>query len=121
MKNAKADQLEDRLIDFGVKIILLSGKLPRSFAGQHIASQMLRSGTSPAPNYGEARGEESRADFIHKMGVALKELNETQIWLLMIQRAELLPATEVETVLDECRQLSRMINASIQTARRNGQ
>jgi four helix bundle protein len=55
------------------------------------------------------------------MGVALKELNETQIWLLMIQRAELLPATEVETVLDECRQLSRMINASIQTARRNGQ
>ncbi|MDI1320329.1 MAG: four helix bundle protein [bacterium] len=121
MKSEKANQLEERLIDFGVKVILLSGKLPRSYAGQHIATQMLRSGTSPAPNYGEARGGESRADFIHKMGIALKELNETQIWLQMIQRAQLLSETEVEPVLDECRQLARMINASIQTARHNEQ
>lgn len=119
MKNEKANQLEERLIDFGVQVIHLSGKLPRSYAGQHIAGQMLRSGTSPAPNYGEARGGESRADFIHKLGVALKELNETQIWLKMIQRADLLPVSDVEPVLDECRQLSRMINASIQTARHN--
>ena len=119
MKSEKANQLEDRLIDFGVQMILLSGRLPRTYAGQHIAAQMLRSGTSPAPNYGEARGGESRADFVHKLGIALKELNETQIWLQMIQRAQLLPETEVIPVLDECRQLARMINASIQTARHN--
>jgi four helix bundle protein len=56
MSSAQANQLEERLIDFGVKVIVLSGKLPRSYAGQHIANQMFRSGTSPAPNYGEARG-----------------------------------------------------------------
>jgi four helix bundle protein len=55
------------------------------------------------------------------MGIALKELNETQIWLQMIERSQLLPAAEVELVLDECRQLARMLNASIQTARRNEQ
>jgi hypothetical protein len=71
-----ADQLEQRLIDFAVRIISLTNRLPRTPAGRHIAGQILRSGTSPAPNYGEARGAESRADFIHKMRVVLKELNE---------------------------------------------
>ena len=72
-----ADQLEERLISFAVRIIKLSGCLPRTAAGKHIAGQILRSGTSPAPNYGEARGAESRADFVHKIRVVLKELNET--------------------------------------------
>ena len=56
---AKADDLEQRLIEFGVRIINLSARLPRTAAGKHIASQILRSGTSPAPNYGEARGGET--------------------------------------------------------------
>lgn len=85
MKNAKlalasqsqADALEDRLIEFAVRIVNLSANLPRTPAGRHIANQILRSGTSPAPNYGEARGAESRADFVHKLRVVLKELNET--------------------------------------------
>ena len=72
-----SDQLEDRLIDFAVRIIAISGKLPASYASEHISRQILRSGTSPAPNYGEARGAESRADFVHKLKIALKELNET--------------------------------------------
>ena len=59
-----ADQLEDRLINFAVRIIRLSARLPRTPAGKHVAGQILRSGTSPAPNYGEARGAESNADFI---------------------------------------------------------
>jgi len=61
---AMADILEDRLINFAVRIIKLSAALPKTPAGKHIAGQILRSGTSPAPNYGEARGAESHADFV---------------------------------------------------------
>ena len=85
-----ADELEERLVDFAVRIIKLSAALPRTPPGRHIAGQILRSGTSPAPNYGEARGAESRADFVHKIRVVLKELNETSIWLRIIDRSELL-------------------------------
>lgn len=67
-----ADELEDRLINFAVRIIRLSARLPRTPAGKHIAGQILRSGTSPAPNYGEARGAESYADFVHKVRIVLK-------------------------------------------------
>src|SRR5437867_8732026 len=73
---SRADELEHRLIDFAVQIVKLSARLPRTPAGKHIAGQILRSGTSPAPNYGEARGAESRADFVHKLRIVLKELNE---------------------------------------------
>ena len=66
--------LQDRLIDFAVRVIRLSEALPDTRAGRHVAAQMLRSGTSPAPNYGEAQGAESKADFVHKLKVALKEL-----------------------------------------------
>lgn len=73
----QADELQDRLISFAAQMIRLSASLPKTYAGRHIAGQILRSGTSPAPNYGEARGAESHADFIHKLGIVLKELNET--------------------------------------------
>ena len=66
-----ADELEDRLIDFAVRIIKLSGSLPKTAAGRHVGTQILRSGTSPAPNYGEARGAESHADFVHKIRIVL--------------------------------------------------
>ena len=72
---SQADLLEQRLIEFAVRIIKLSAKLPKTPAGRHVAGQILRSGTSPAPNYGEARGAESSADFTHKVRVVLKELN----------------------------------------------
>ena len=78
---------KDRLIDYSVRIILLSEALPDSKAGKHIASQILRSGTSPAPNDGEATSAESPADFIHKLKVALKELRETEVWLTVIEKA----------------------------------
>src|SRR6266571_7322304 len=85
----KADELEERLINFAVRIIKLSANLPKTPAGKHIAGQILKSGTSPAPNYGEARGAESHADFVHKVRIVLKELNETSIWLRVIERGEL--------------------------------
>lgn len=64
---SKADRIEERLINFAVRTIKLSACLPKTRAGKHVAGQILRSGTSPAPNYGEARGAESHADFVHKL------------------------------------------------------
>ena len=64
---SQANEIEKRLIDFAVRIIKLADALPKSPAGKHIARQLLRSGTSPAANYAEARGAESNADFIHKI------------------------------------------------------
>ncbi len=86
--------LQERFIEYAVKIIRLSESLPETKAGKHICSQMLRSGTSPAPNYGEAQGAESKADFIHKLKIALKELRETEVWLRIITRAKMIQPTE---------------------------
>ena len=119
MPEHPAEQIEDRLIDFAVSVITLCGRLPASYASEHISRQILRSATSPAPNYGEARGAESRADFVHKLKIALKELNETKVWLKMTVRARLVGSEWVDPAIEECRQLSRILNASIRTARRN--
>jgi len=88
--------LEERLIEFAVRVIRTAESLPKTKIGNHISGQLIRSGTSPAPNYGEARSSESRADFVHKMRLALKELRETKIWLLIIVRADLIkPASKL--------------------------
>ncbi|MEM7346232.1 MAG: four helix bundle protein, partial [Chloroflexota bacterium] len=113
----KGDDLEDRLIDYAVRIIKVSESLPNTPAGKHIRGQLLRSGTSPAPNYGEARSAESNRDFIHKLKIALKELNETRIWLKMIIRSDLVSEHLLASVLDECEQLCRILSRSIQTSR----
>ena len=113
----RADELENRLIDFAVRIIKLSAKLPKTPAGRHIAGQILRSGTSPAPNYGEARGAESNADFVHKLGIVLKELNETSIWLRVIERSQLLKGGLLVEIIGENRELSRIFTSSLKTAK----
>src|SRR5438876_7895326 len=105
---SRADELEERLIDFVVRIVKLSASLPRTPAGRHIAGQILRSGTSPAPNYGEARGGESHADFVHKLGIILKELNETQIWLRIIKQSELLKPGLLAGIVEENQELCRI-------------
>jgi four helix bundle protein len=112
----KANEIEERLIDFAVRIIKVADALPRTPAGKHIAGQLLRSGTSPAPNYAEARGAESTADFVHKLRIALKELNESSVWLRIICRAELLENSLLADLIDENEQLCRIVNASVKTA-----
>lgn len=110
--------LEDRLIEFGVRIIRLAEALPKTRIGNHIAGQIIRSGTSPAPNYGEAKSAESRPDFIHKMHVCLKELRETRVWLLMIAKAQLVKsALQLDPLIDENNQLISIFVTSVQTAR----
>ena len=115
----KAIELEERLVDFAVRIIRLTAHLPKTPAGKHIAGQILRSGTSPAPNYGEARGAESHADFVHKIGIVLKELNETSIWLRVIDRSEMLKKELLTGIIEENIELCRIFTASVTTARAN--
>jgi len=114
---SKANQLERRFISFAATIVSLASKLPKTGPGRHIASQVLRSGTAAAANYGEARGAESRADFIHKLKVVFKELNETTIWLEIIAESSLLPPEMIVAIVAENRELCRIIAASIKTAR----
>jgi four helix bundle protein len=113
----RANELEERLIDFAVRIVKLSASLPRTPAGRHIAGQILRSGTSPAPNYGEARGAESPADFVHKLRIVLKELNETSIWLKIIERSQLLRRELISDIIRENIELCRLFAASLKTVR----
>ncbi len=114
---SRADELEERLIDFAVRIVKLSANLPKTPAGKHVAGQIMRSGTSPAPNYGEARGAESHADFVHKLRIVLKELNETSIWLRVIERSQMLKRELVAQISRENNELCRIFTASLKTAR----
>jgi four helix bundle protein len=112
----KAQELEDRLIDFAVMVIDIVEALPNSKAGNHIAGQLVRSGTSPAPNYGEARSAESRKDFIHKMKISLKELRETLIWLKVILRKKMAERSILVSAISECEELISIFVASTKTA-----
>jgi four helix bundle protein len=112
--------LEDRLVDFAVTIIDTVEALPRTRAGNHIAGQLVRCGTSPALNYGEAQSAESQKDFIHKIKIVLKELRETSICLKIIKRKPLIkPPERVDSVLCECDELISIFVTSVSTAKRN--
>src|SRR5882672_5237304 len=112
--------LEERLLCFAVAIIDLSEKLPNSRAGNHVAGQLLRSGTSPYGNHGEAQAPESAEDFIHKMKVCLKELRETRRWSRLIDRKGWLGRDrDLSFLLREGEELVRIFKASVKTAERN--
>src|ERR1051325_8940574 len=96
------DDLSERLLDFGVSAGKIVDRLPDTRLGRHVAGQMIRCCTSPAPNYEEACAAESSADFEHKLGISLKELRETRLWLRFVIKAAMLPPNELAQVLDEC-------------------
>jgi four helix bundle protein len=120
MDRMKAQDLENRLIDFAVTIVGVVEALPESKAGNHIGGQLIRSGTSPAPNYGEAQSAESRKDFVHKMKISLKELRETMVWLKIIDRKILVPRNEAVRAISECNELIAIFVSSTKTADANG-
>ena len=112
--------LEERLLQFASAIIDLSETLPNTRAGNHIAGQVLRSGTSPFPNHGEAESAESRDDFIHKLKICLKEPRETRRWARLIQRRSWAKnETALLFVLNESDELIRIFMSSIRTAQQN--
>jgi four helix bundle protein len=114
------NNLEERLISFAVVILEIIELLPNTAIGRQMAGQLVRSGTSPALNYGEAQSAESRKDFIHKMGVCLKELRESHICLKIIFKATMIPNNPiVPNSIKESDELIAIFIKSIETARKN--
>ena len=114
---AKGDDLQARLMVFAQGAMDICDLLPKTTAGNLIAGQLLRSATSSASNYAEARGAESKSDFIHKLGLVFKELNESDVWLELILSRSMIPGDQVANVLEECKILCRITAASRRTAR----
>ena len=115
----KKFDLEDRLIDFAISIDGIIEKLPNTRLGKHLAGQMIRCGTSPALNYGEAQSSESTNDFIHKCKVILKELREVRVCLKIIRKKPLLPKEKTDKELQENNELIAIFLKSIDTAKKN--
>lgn len=116
MQGAKTGRrIAERTIDYGLAAMEYCETLPRGAAGRHVADQLLRSSTSVAANYAEASEAERPADFVHKLKVAMKELKESRVWLLFAAR--LVPGDAVESLKAESWELTRMIGASINTAK----
>lgn len=109
--------IEERLISFAVQVIRAAESLTKSVAANHIAGQLVRCGTSPAANYGEAQGAESRSDFVHKLKICLKELRETRVWLLMATRADMIEHARLAPLLNENDQMIAIFVKSIKTAK----
>ena len=118
---AKGDDIQERLVDFAVRVVRLSDKLPKSRSGSHIAGQLLRSGTAPAAHYAEARSAESAKDFQHKLKICLKELNESRVWLKIIIKSQMFSNEQTDSLYQECDELCRIINTSVKTSRQKNQ
>jgi four helix bundle protein len=119
-KRPQKYDLEDRLLEFAVQVIDFTEALPNTRAANHIAGQILRSGTSPYGNHGEVESAESRKDFVHKLKVCLKELRETRRWLRLAGRLKTLPQLpNLAECVNEAEELIRIFVASIRTAERN--
>lgn len=113
-------ELEGRLIDFAATIIIVARKFEKNYAGNHLAGQIIRSGTSPALNYGEAQSAESSKDFIHKIGICLKELRETFVCLKIIEKSNLISdLNHLSIAKKEGNELISIFVWSIKTAKTN--
>ena len=115
----KPEDLSERLLGLAVRVGKVVDALPGTRLGNHIAGQLVRSGTAPAPNYEEACAAESRRDFIHKVRIALKELRETRCWIKLIMRSELLPEARMSELANEADELCKILGQSLVTARKN--
>ncbi|WP_421774411.1 four helix bundle protein [Gracilimonas sp.] len=110
-------ELEERLIQFAVLIIKITNELPSNRASNQLGGQLLRSGTSPALNYGEARSAESLNDFIHKLQLVLKELRESYVCLKIIHSSNLYRDEKgIVEAKSECNELISIFVKSVQTA-----
>ena len=108
--------LQDRLLDFATAVCRALTRMPRDMVGVHVGRQLLRSATSPAANYAEARGAESHRDFMHKIQICLKELREASVWLQLAVR--LGPRYLDDDGLErECSELIAIFVKSVNTAK----
>ena len=119
MKKNQPYDLEERLLEYSVRIIKLTEQMSTSKAGSHVAGQLLRSGTSPYPNHGEAQAAESPKDFVHKLRISLKELRETHRWIKLVQRVPLIKNPKLlDDILQETEELIKIFVTSIKTSQK---
>ncbi|MEX2216374.1 MAG: four helix bundle protein [Phycisphaeraceae bacterium] len=111
------DKLSDRFLEFAARAGVVVDALPDTRLGRHIAGQLVRCGTSSGANYEEARAAESKADFVHKLAICLKELRETRYWIRLAAKAKLIVPERLDEIADECEQLCRITAKSILTAK----
>ena len=112
-----SDVFSERLWNFAAEIGALLDRLPDTRLARHVAGQLVRCGTSPAPNYDEACAAESRADFAHKLAIATKEMRETRGWLRFIVKTRMQPQAKMTCLLDEAEQLLKMLTKSLLTVK----
>lgn len=115
-KKVTPQDIEERLIEFATRIMDMVEALPKTATAKHLGGQILRSGTSPALNYGEAQAAESRDDFVHKMRICLKELRETLISLKLIDKRKWFSESKLSPLITENNELVSIFMASIKTA-----
>jgi len=113
----KRGDLAERLLEYGARVIKLVESMPNTLVGRRIGDQLLRSSTSAGANYEEARGAESKDDFIHRLQIALKELRESNYWLRLLVKSGKIPAERMSDLLDESSQLRAMLSKSVATAK----
>jgi len=116
----KTYDIEDRLVEYSCRMIDVVEALPKTRSGNYIAGQLIKSCISPTFNYGEVQAAESRNDFIHKLGVVLKELKECRTALKIIRKKELIkPTKRISLIYKETEELIAIIAKSIETAQNN--
>ena len=114
-----SEDMSDRFMVFVVNIIKFEKQLCKTFSGRHIYGQLFRAGTSAGANYEEARAGESRADFIHKMQIVLKELRESHFWIKLIIAAKMIPSEDevLKFIFNESKKLASITAKSVVTAK----
>jgi len=113
-------EISGRLLDFATEVLALSNRMGRTASGRYLANQLLRAACSAGANYQESRGAESRADFIHKMHIALKELREALYWLTLVERSRLVTGGSVSALVTEADELVSILVRALVTAKSKG-
>ena len=116
-QKSKAQDLEERLLEYGARIISVAESLPKNLVGRRIGDQLLRSGTAVGAHYEESRGAESRDDFAHKLQMALKELRESNYWLRLLARAGTVSPGRLADIIDESNQLRAILSKAVATTK----
>jgi four helix bundle protein len=113
-------EISGRLLDFATEALALSNRMGRTASGRYVANQLVRAACSAGANYQESRGAESRADFIHKMHIVLKELRESLYWLTLVERSRLVTGESVSALVTEADELVSILVRALVTAKSRG-
>ena len=113
-------EISGRLLDFATAVLALSNRMGRTASSRYLANQLVRAACSAGANYQESRGAESRADFVHKMPIVLKELREAHYWLMLVERSRLVTGDVVSSLVTEANELVSILVRALVSAKSRG-